>query len=66
MQNKNVDKDRDLIANKRPKGWLEWPAHTARAVEVSRMTDRLTDRLTDTARIGNNSLHLIHSMQPKK
>jgi len=27
---------------------------------------RVTDRQTDTAIIGNNSLHLMHSMQPKK
>jgi len=36
--------------------------------EMSRLTDRLqansqTDR--DTANIGNNSLNLMHSMQPK-
>jgi len=45
------------------------PARTVCAAEFSRVTDRLTDRLTDlqtdTAIIGNNSLHLIHSMQPK-
>jgi len=28
-------------------------------------TRRVTDRRTDTANIGNNSLHLMHSMQPK-
>jgi len=37
-------------------------AHTARAAELGRVTDRLTDRLTDlrtdNAIIGNNSLHL--------
>jgi len=26
----------------------------------------MTDRLTDTTILGNNSLHLMHSMQPKK
>jgi len=25
----------------------------------------VTDRLTDTANIGNNSLYVMHSMQPK-
>jgi len=34
-------------------------------VKLSHVTDRLTDRQTDTANIGNNSLHLMHSMQPK-
>jgi len=29
-----------------------------------RVTDRLRDRLTDTAHISNNSLHLMHLMQP--
>jgi len=33
--------------------------------ELSRVTDRPTDRRTDSANIGNNSLHLVHSMQPK-
>jgi len=37
------------------------PNDPARAAELS----RVTDRLTDTAIIGNNSLHLMHSMQPK-
>jgi len=32
--------------------------------ELSRVTDRLTER-TDTAITCNNSLHLVHSMQPK-
>jgi len=31
---------------------------------LSRVTDRLTDWRTDTAHIGNNSLELMHSMQP--
>jgi len=43
------------------------PTHcTRRLVELrDRQTDELTDLLTDTAIIGNNSLHLTHSMQPK-
>jgi len=46
--------------NKRPKwfgkGCTGWP----------RVTDRLTDLLpTNSAHIGNNSQHLMHSMQPK-
>jgi len=28
--------------------------------------ERQTDRLTDTANVGKNSLHLMHSMQPKQ
>jgi len=32
---------------------------------LSRVTDRLMDGQTDTAHICNNSLHLMHSMQPK-
>jgi len=41
--------------------------YTARAAaDLSRVTDRRTDRLTDTANIGNNSQHLMHSMQPNK
>jgi len=39
-------------------------AYTARAAaDLSRVTDRL--RLTDTANIGENSQHLMHSMQSK-
>jgi len=30
------------------------------------VTDRQTDGRTDTAHIGNNSLHRMHSVQPKK
>jgi len=43
------------------------PAHTARAAafNFSRVTDRLKDLRTDTAIIGINSMHLMHSMQPK-
>jgi len=41
------------------------PTHNACASDLSRMTDRLTDEQTDTANIGNNSLHLMHLMQPK-
>jgi len=37
----------------------EWPPHNE--AELS----RVTERMTDTAHIGNNSLHLMHSMQPK-
>jgi len=42
---------------------LHWmnPAHTARAADFS----RVTDWQTDTANIGNNNLHLMHSIQPK-
>jgi len=40
---------------------------TYRRVEPhDRQTDGLTDWRTDTAIIGNNSLHLMHSMQPNK
>jgi len=39
--------------------------HCTPAADLSHMTDRQTDRLTDTANIGNNSLNLMHSMQPK-
>jgi len=40
-------------------------AYTARAADlIRRVTDRLTDLGTDTVVIGNNSLHLMHSMQP--
>jgi len=38
------------------------PARTARASELSRVTDKLTDLRTD---IGNNSLHLMHWIQSK-
>jgi len=37
-------------------------AHTARAAAD---LSRVTDRLTATANIGNNSQHIMHSMQPK-
>jgi len=51
------------------KGAPNDPGHTARSAELGRVPDRLTGRLTDlqtdTAMIGNNSLHLMHSMQPK-
>jgi len=45
------------------------PVHTARSVHRTRRRwfkprDRQTDWLTDTANIGNNSQHLMHSMQP--
>jgi len=40
------------------------PTHTARAADLSHVTDRQTNRQTDTMNIGNNSLHLKHSMQP--
>jgi len=57
--------------NKRPKwfgkGCTEWLPHSeAELIEPrDRQTDGRTDRLTDTAHIGNNSLHLMHSIQPK-
>jgi len=38
-------------------------AYTARAAAD---LSRVTDWQTDTANIGNNSQHLMHSMQPKK
>jgi len=36
-----------------------------RCTKWLRVSDRLTDWRTDTAHIGNNSLHLRHSTQPK-
>jgi len=35
-----------------------------RHAQLSHVTDRLMDGQTDTANTGNNSLHLMHSMQP--
>jgi len=57
---KNLTRGQSELAKAAPND----PAHTVRAAEC-RMNDRLTDWLTDTAIIGNNSLHLMHSMQPK-
>jgi len=34
--------------------------------ELIEPRDRLMDGQTDTVHIGNNSLHLMHSMQPNK
>jgi len=54
------------VINERPKwfdkGCTKWFLHSE--AELSRVADKQTDRLTDTAHIGNNSLHLMHSMQP--
>jgi len=40
--------------------------HAAHTVHAAADFSRVTDRQTDTANISKNSLHLMHSMQPKK
>jgi len=44
--------------------WMTPHGEADAAWQTDKLTDGRTAKLTDTAHIGNNSLHLMHSMQP--
>jgi len=45
--------------------WRNLHRITPHTVHAPPPTSRVTDRLTNTAIVGNNSLHLVHSMRSK-